>query len=52
MKMVPKSFCHIQQGKPPGNQGNHAHPKVESPQTDAWHVALGKGDLMHKEEWK
>ena len=27
-----------------------AHPKVESPQTDAWRVALGKGDLMQKEE--
>ena len=27
-----------------------AHPKVESPKTDAWRVALGKGDLMQKEE--
>ena len=27
-----------------------AHPKVESPHTDAWLVALGKGDLMQKEE--
>ena len=23
---------------------------MESPQTDAWRVALGKGDLMQKEE--
>ena len=44
------SFCHIQQGKPPGNQGNHAHPKVAFPQTDAWHVVLGKGDLMQKKK--
>ena len=29
-----------------------AHPKVESPHTDAWLVALGKGDLMQKEELK
>ena len=25
---------------------------MESPQTDAWRVALSKGDHLQKEEWK
>ena len=53
MKIVLKmQFSPHPARKTTGQPGQPCPSKVESSQTDVWHVALGKGDLMQKEELK